>query len=403
MNILLLIDELPIEHSGMTLRIVEIFKKLSESHNIHFMYIGNMDLEYCRKSSLNGFCSSFNKIPLKGRQYFLGRILNILLFKHGAYAKYRFKDDYHRVRKELKNFVIKNSIDIMHVFGCFTAQYAEEFKNVVKIWDVADSYSLDIQRKLENAPFFKKIPFFLCKLRLFNYEKQIINDFSGTIFVCNIDAAVYKNVKSKHKIFVIPNGVNLDFFKNCIDLIEDYPSVVFSGHMSFLPNIEAVRHFVSKIYPLVKKVIPETRFYVVGADVTSEIKALHNRDGIIVTGQVDDMRPFLQKATIFVNPMISGCGIKNKLLQAMSMKKAIVSTRLGAESVSITDNTDIMIADNQKEFAEKVITLLRDDELRRRLGLNARRTVENNYSWSKALSSYRQLYEKLYNETSGER
>jgi glycosyltransferase involved in cell wall biosynthesis len=393
MNILLLIDVLPFKNSGLTLRLVNIFDELSKSNNIYFFYIGNEEPKEENLEIINKFSVSMNKAGLKKKQFLLGRILNILMLKHGSFVKYRFKEDYLSVRKTIKEFVEKNKIDVIHVFGCFTAQYAADLNGVGKIWDIADSYSLDIKRRMGNATILSRFGLFMCMIRLFNYEKYIIKNFHMVIFVSEIDAKEYRRLNLEHRIKIIPNGVDLEYFKHKKDATEEPSSLIFTGHMSFLPNAEAVRYFLRKIYHLIKQRMPDIKFYIVGADVPGDIKSLADKDGIIVTGKVNDIRVYLEKATIFVNPMISGCGIKNKLLQAMAYQKAIVSTSLGAESVLVTENKDVMLADEPSEFADKVLELIKDNNLRKSLGNEARKAAEANYSWEKALSSYQEIYE----------
>lgn len=391
-------DVLPAQYSGGTVRISNIFKRLQRNHRIYFVYIGKDEIKAEHSEMFKEFCVSIDRIALEKKQSFWGRILNILQLKHGAYAKNRFKADYCRVKEELEEFIRKNKIDSIHVFTYFSAQYVEDIKNVIKIWDVADSYSLEMKRRIKNKPLFSKANLFFEVLRLFNYEKEMIDKFSATIFVSHIDANIYSRMTAKDKIYVIPNGVDLEYFKPQNEIIEDYPSLIFTGHMSFIPNIDAVKYFVQKIYPLIRKEIPQAKLYIVGADVSQDVKSLNNRDNIVVTGMVDDIRPYLAKATVFINPMISGVGIKNKVLQAMAMGKAIVSTRLGAESISVTDNNDILLADEPSEFADKVITLIKDAGLRVSLGKCARKTIESKYSWENTSLAYERMYDSLHKE-----
>jgi len=392
MNILLCIDVLPTNNSGMTIRIESIFRKLAENHKVHFVYIGNSKMGEETRKIVQAFSSSFDQIFLKSKQNLLGRIFNILLFKHGHYRKYRFKEDYNSVRTKLRQLIVDNKIDVVHVFGCFTAQYVQGFADVFRIWDIADSYSLDMRRKMNVAPLRAKFNLWLCQIRLYNYEKEIINDFDKIIFVSNIDANEYRRLKAKNKILVIPNGVDLEYFNRNNAIKEDQNCLVFTGHMSFTPNIEAAQYFVESILPLIKKVKPKVKFFIVGADAGEKVKSLNNDIDIFVTGRVDDIRLYLDKASVFVNPMITGCGIKNKVLQAMAMQKAIVSTTLGAESISIANGKDILLADKTEEFADKIIQILTDSALRARLGEEARKTVESNYSWERTLTGYEEIY-----------
>ena len=395
MNILLLIDVLPPKYSGLTLRMEIIFNELKKFHKVYFLYLGNKKIEGDEREILEKFCTKIMTFPLKRKQFIWGRIWNVLSFKHGAYAPFKFREDYDSVRKQIQAYICEFNIELIHVFGCFTAQYVKDINEIPKLWDLADSYSLDIKRQLATAPLLSKFGLFLCGIRLFNYETEIIRKMSKTIFVSQIDADVYKGVVASEKIIVIPNGVDLDYFSAQQTVKEDYPSLIFTGHMSFPPNIEAVDFFIGNVFQIVKRQIPDVKLYIVGSDVNNRILKYNKSDAIIITGAVDDIRVFLDKATVFVNPMISGCGIKNKLLQAMAMKKPVVSTSLGAEAVQAQDGVDFMIADNANDFANKIIELLGSDTKRLVMGENARKTVEKNYNWQDKLVVYKQLYDGL--------
>ena len=169
--------------------------------------------------------------------------------------------------------------------------------------------------------------------------------------------------------------------------------------MNYTPNVLSVIHFYSKIYPHIKRELPNLKFYVVGRDPDRRIKKLALDPSVIVTGTVDDVRPYFSMAYAFVNPIVvDDGGIKNKVLEAMAMGKAVVSTPLGVRDIGVTGYENVVIAKNDREFAEKTVELLRDENERRRIGINARKFVEENYSWETQSKILYNVFRELINE-----
>ncbi|MEM5816015.1 MAG: glycosyltransferase family 4 protein, partial [Candidatus Aenigmatarchaeota archaeon] len=208
------------------------------------------------------------------------------------------------------------------------------------------------------------------------YEK-----FDAGIYVTKTHFELSKPFVPK-KAFIIPPGVDLNYFKPSES--QEDEKLVFTGAMSYPVNVISVLNFYKKIYPMIKKEIPKVKFYIVGRSPSNEILRLAKLDSsITVTGAVEDVRPYVWSSAVFVVPIVvDDGGIKNKTLEAMAMGKAIVSTSLGAQDIGCENGKHLIIAENEKEFAERVVELIRTRE-RRRLGKNARKFVEENYSWDK--------------------
>jgi glycosyltransferase involved in cell wall biosynthesis len=157
--------------------------------------------------------------------------------------------------------------------------------------------------------------------------------------------------------------------------------LVFTGVMDYGPNEDAAAFFAEAILPLIQERHPHVQFWVVGKDPTERVRALAARPGVHVTGGVPDVRPYLRSAGVFVCPLRFGAGVKNKLLAALAMNKAVVATRLSAEGLDLRDNRDLLIADAPAEFAAKVVQLMGDADLARQLGQTGQATVKEKYSW----------------------
>jgi glycosyltransferase involved in cell wall biosynthesis len=230
------------------------------------------------------------------------------------------------------------------------------------------------------------------------FEVERYNLFEAGIYISKTHLKLSEPFLPK-RYCIIPPGVDLNFFKP-LDVCSSPPSIVFVGSMNYTPNVLSVLYFYSKIYSYIKRELPSLKFYVVGRDPDRRIKKLELDPSVIVTGTVDDIRPYFSTAHVFVNPIVvDDGGIKNKVLEAMAMGKAVVSTHLGVRDIGVTDYENVLIAKNEREFAEKVIELLRDENERKKIGKNARKFVEENYSWGKQSKALYNIFKKLIMET----
>jgi glycosyltransferase involved in cell wall biosynthesis len=146
--------------------------------------------------------------------------------------------------------------------------------------------------------------------------------------------------------------------------------------------------FSKEILPLIKEEIPEIRFYIVGSNPTKEVLSLSSINCVTVTGYVPDTREYLKKATVVVVPLRIARGIQNKILEAMAMGVPVVATPQAFEGIEAQPGRDLILGENAKKIAEEVIQLIKKVALRRSLGDNARRIIEENYCWSKNLSRF---------------
>lgn len=206
------------------------------------------------------------------------------------------------------------------------------------------------------------------------------------------------DIRPDLRIEVVPHGVDIEYFCT-LEECEREQAVMFLGNYPHDPNRDAVLWFHEKVWPLVKEEVPEARFYVVGKDPTPDLRELARRDpSVVVTGTVDDVRPYFHRSKVFVNPVRIGGGFRGKLLEAMAMGLPIVTTSLGAEGVEAEDGADMFIADAPEEFAAAVLRLLRDDGLCERLGEKARRLAEECFSWEKGVERLERVLLELVGE-----
>lgn len=200
------------------------------------------------------------------------------------------------------------------------------------------------------------------------------------------------------KISVIPLGVDTDYSKP-MAVEESPPNLVFVGNLFSPLNEQAILYFCREIYPIVRQSEPGIKLHLVGKNPGPRVVRLAEEDcSITITGFVDDVRPYIARAWVEIAPMVSQSGYYTKVVEAMAMGKAVVSTTAGAQGVKITPGENIITADSPREFASGVIELLRNETLRQRIGANARKLIEQNYSWEKVTDILNELFEKAVAE-----
>lgn len=181
-----------------------------------------------------------------------------------------------------------------------------------------------------------------------------------------------------------PNAVDIDYFspKASSGSSNTLPMLVFGGSLDVAMNQDAVNWFVTDIFPIIKQQIQDVQFMIVGKDPPPEIRNLTKQQGIVVTGTVPDVRDYYWQAGVFVVPLRTGGGTKLKTLEAMAMGLPVVSTSVGAQGLGVESGRHLIIADNARDFSASVITLMKEPQKAKSIGIEARRFVEQRYSWA---------------------
>ncbi len=218
--------------------------------------------------------------------------------------------------------------------------------------------------------------------KLRSYERKMCRGAQRIIAVSDIDKEHFARDYGVVNCDVVPTGVDTEFYHpSARQTVTN--NLVFTGSMDWLANQDAIHYFVDEIFPLIRKEIPDTLFSVVGRNPPDDIRKLGEIPGVNVTGTVADIRPFVHGSKVYVVPLRIGSGTRIKLLEAMSMGKAIVSTTVGAEGLPVKHNHNILLADSPQAFADSVVRLMRDNAKRTELEINARDICERDHGWNK--------------------
>lgn len=205
--------------------------------------------------------------------------------------------------------------------------------------------------------------------------------------VSTTEAALVHSLAPQTQVCLVPNGVDTTEFTLRPDQESRHPHLVFIGTLSYPPNAEAVLHFCQCILPLIHAAIPDVHLMVVGQQPPPEVRALADTS-VTITGTVPDVRPYLAAAQVVVVPLLQGAGTRLKILEALAMGKAVVSTGIGAEGLGLTHGHELLIADRDEDFATLTVQLLQSPSLRRELGERGRARVVRDYDWRRISETY---------------
>jgi glycosyltransferase involved in cell wall biosynthesis len=226
-------------------------------------------------------------------------------------------------------------------------------------------------------------------------ERRAMAGYDVVTTVAEADASLLRTlVGGTTRVDVMPNGVDAATFAPIP--VETAPTgLVFVGAMSFPPNVAAVTWFAEQVFPRVRALRPTTSFAIVGRDPAPAVSHLASLPGVVVTGAVADVRPWLAQAAVVVCPMVSGSGIKNKVLEAMAMARPVVATSLAVDGLGVSPGIHVELADDSQAMTTTIVRLLDDAEGRASIGSAARAFVRGSYSWEACAERYEALYEKL--------
>ncbi|MCG3110733.1 MAG: glycosyltransferase [Candidatus Manganitrophus sp. SB1] len=283
-------------------------------------------------------------------------------------------------------------------FSMFLYYDQKESNRIPYVVDIIDSLSLFMDSCLKvKKGMREKLTDYVNYIWAKRYEKIHFSTARNSIFITQADKDYVMKETPRSKLWVVPNGVDTDFFKSKGEPPKN-DSLLFTGVMDYPPNVEAVIYFISKVLPLVREKMPNVSLTIAGRNPTTELQTLASQmPGVKLTGFVEDIRPFFEEAAVCIAPIVSGSGLKNKVLEAWSMSKPVVATSFSCNGINAVHGQNILIADAPDLFADAVITLLSDPVQRKRFAEAGRKTVEDSYSWG----SQATLVDKIIKEVMG--
>jgi glycosyltransferase involved in cell wall biosynthesis len=379
----LVIDEWPPfpPDSGRSIRTWNLLKRLAARHAVSFLCYGDPATEACRRVREAGIRLHTVRpfAELRGLSLYCDLLAN--MFSRFPYSVWKHYTP--RFEETLKMILNEQEFDLVH---CECTPYGRFLDGVHRPPALIMAHNIESQilfRRAQNGHTMAERVFFSLQARKMEaFERRVLARASCVAAVTELDAECLRSWGVK-QIALVENGVDLEYFSP-MDKSPSQNEILFLASLDWYPNEDALDYLVREIFPLVLKQRPETLLRVVGRRPSPEIRRrIGGRPKIELVGEVPDARPFLARAGAVVVPLRIGGGSRIKILEALAMGKAVVSTSVGAEGLVTCDGEHLFIADFPEDFARRTVELLDSPSEQRRLGENGRKLVEIRYNWDR--------------------
>lgn len=375
---------LPMDTGGK-IRTGKILEQLSRKHEITLISNVESPKDDSFLPEMDRFCSRF--IPVFWKEipkYSLLFFVRLIFQMFSIYPVAVLNDTSRKLRQCLENEYRTRKYDLVI---CDFLQSALNFKHISGTPSILFQHNVESQiskRHYDRAGgMLSKVFWWLQWKKTFFFEQKSCKQFDTVIAVSEQDRDTFCSLYGLDNLVTIPTGVDIEYFSPQ-DIPAESSSLVFVGSMDWLPNEDAVLYFANDILPVLKKEVSDIHLTVVGRNPSPRLKKrLTSMPEIQLTGWVDDVRPYMAKAAIYIIPIRIGGGTRMKIYEAMAMGKAIISTSIGAEGLAVKDEENIVLEDDPLEFSAKIIEMRKNSAMRSRLGKNASAYVREHCSWQR--------------------
>jgi len=381
MNILFVSARFPLPlDTGSKIRTFNLLKSAASAHAVTLVTFSEdpEDREYL--SELYEFCEEVVLVPKqKASRRQVAAYVTANLFSPRPYSISRYASA--TMKATLEELLAEGDFDLIHCGHIHVAQNlpAVPVPRIVDEHNVEATIALRVAQQSLN-PLFKAFMYIQWQKYL-RYEPLVCSQFDRCLTVSAEDRGALLALNPNLAITVIENGVDVQYYQQGIRPT-DANRLVFTGSMDWLPNDDAMTYFCRSALPAISREAPDVRLSIVGRNPSSAVRSLHSPPRVTVTGSVPDVRPYVERSTVFVVPLRIGGGSRLKILEAMAMGKPCVSTSVGCEGLRVTPGHNILIADAPQDFAAEVVRLLGDRYARAAVSRAGRELVLAEYSWT---------------------
>jgi glycosyltransferase involved in cell wall biosynthesis len=300
----------------------------------------------------------------------------------------------HPLREELRDF----GPDVVHVTSGRLGGLAGALRNRPTVLAALDAWHLNVAAEATIATGAKRWALTIEGKLVRRFERQLYARFARVVVVSEEDRRALLLVAPQLRIEVIPNGVDANAF-DWDGTPRDRNLILFTGVMSYAPNVTAAEFLARRILPWVRRARPLARVALVGRDPAPVVRALADVPGVEVIGQVPDLQPWLSRAGVYACPMVTGTGMKNKLLEAMANGLPCVATPLAMQGLEATSGNEVLTGSTPEELGGLVVRLFQESELADRIGAAGRAYVRSHHTWGSVAEAYSRVYREVVKTT----
>lgn len=368
-------------------------KYLSQFHSITLITLHsekhgmNINIEY-----LKPYCDEIITVYHPQWKSIISVILGFFFSKKPFQVLYYNSQKLSSLLRNLR--MTKKGFDIVHLNTIRVEQYYKGFFDIPCLIDLHDSMILNIQSRLNKEKGLKQLLYNIELKRIKKYEKEIVKKYKNVMVLAEQDKLIHDN---KENIEVIHLGVDETQFKRT-NKLPNNKTLVFSGNMSYTPNVDAVIWFLETCWDYIISTVPDAKFKIVGANPSTMLDKYRSMSNVEITGKVDSMVEALNTVQIAIAPLRSSSGMQNKILEAMACGLPVISTSLGLGNIEAQNGKDVFVADSPEEFSKSCIMLLNNYELCDQVGTKATQLIQERYSIKYHCQKLESLYNKIIEE-----
>jgi len=396
MRLLLISHYFPLPaHDGGRIAFLDSVKYLARAHEVGVVCLVGFD-EEAPISELENYCSFVRVFRCKAHEDSLRLLAGMVLDPPGSLHKYWYRDAGALITETVRTFR-------PHVVECHSLHTAIYRRFCEGIPTVLRKHNVEYkvwERYAGNASGWAARNYARWTTpRVRRYEAEAASQFDRCIVVSPADAELLRAVSPMARVEVVPFGVDTEYFYPFPEVPEEPGSMTITGHFGWGPKQQSLRDLLTKVFPALRAQYPEAKLYVVGKGVPDNLNNLAGgMRGVVLTGPVADVRPYIARSSLLINYMVSGGGIALKVLEAMAMRKSVLCNLLGCEGIPLMHGRDVLVADGPEGFASAAAYLLRDGAARRRLADQGHRRVLESYSWNVIAKRLQQCYQSVIDE-----
>jgi len=384
----------PVDKGGK-IRTYNMLKELKRRCHITYLTLDEGMADNTARELANEYCHDLVCIPHRRREkftkgFYVELALNLASDLPYAIKKYESTEMRREIEKRVGNCdvlicdFLAPAVNIPRDLECATVLFQHNVEAM--IW----KRHYEVQT---NAA--KKAYLYRQWRKMVEFEAATCPRFDSVVAVSREDREQMEREYGVENVYDVPTGVDTAFFRPSSQRARKPHHLVFTGSMDWLPNEDAIRYFTEQIMPRIKQSVPDVTLTVVGRDPYPGLVELSKQDpSVIVTGRVEDVRPYMEEAAVYIVPLRIGGGTRLKIYEAMAMEKPIVSTSIGAEGLPVTNGTEIVLSDTPESFADAVVKLLHDHDLADTIGQRAATRVRKEFGWDTVADSFAAICER---------